>query len=519
VTDPAVTLTPNPDDGLGVGAMPGTLISQAPGHRYRPSGESTDGNQDRNRGCSAVHTDPECLLPFPAVEMLARAGQDDYQRWISHVGAARGCSHPVRLTGEITDIDPATGEILRRTDSTAMPDGVLYVPCGTRRASICPACAETYRRDAYQIVKAGLDGGKGISADVAAHPAVFATFTAPSFGPVHTRVTGPGGKVLRCRPRRKATICPHGRHLSCPHRHKDTDSRLGKPLCPDCYDYDAAVAWNAHAPELWRRTMIALRRRLDKAAKPARIKLSCAKVAEFQARGVIHFHALFRLDGYDPADPETLLPPPSQLTTADLDDAIRLAAAGAWFATVPHPAKPGGWDINWGTQLDRRPVSISPSGDITSGQVAGYLAKYATKATEPVGIAAARITVDTISHYAAAPTHQGRIIRACWKLGAHHHPDFCALRRWAHMLGYRGHFLTKSRRYSVTFKSLRAARATWRRRQEPLAIKGDQGDAPIRVTLLTYAGTGWRTTADAFLALSAAARAREHERVARQETA
>jgi hypothetical protein len=164
-------------------------------------------------------------------------------------------------------------------------------------------------------------------------------------------------------------------------------------------------------------------------------------------------------------------------------------------------------------------VSISPSGDITSGQVAGYLAKYATKATEPVGIAAARITVDTISHYAAAPTHQGRIIRACWKLGAHHHPDFCALRRWAHMLGYRGHFLTKSRRYSVTFKSLRAARATWRRRQEPLAIKGDQGDAPIRVTLLTYAGTGWRTTADAFLALSAAARAREHERVARQETA
>src|SRR4029077_14298261 len=170
--------------------------------------------------------------------------------------------------------------------------------------------------------------------------------------------------------------------------------------------------WNAHAPELWRRTMISLRRRLDQLAKPAHIKLSYAKVAEFQARGAIHFHALFRLDGYDPADPTRLLPPPPHLTTAALDDAIRLAAAGAWFATVPHPAKAGGWDINRGGQLDRRPVSISPGGAITSGQVAGYLAKYVTKATEPVGLVAVRITADNITQYAAAPTRQDRLIRA-----------------------------------------------------------------------------------------------------------
>jgi hypothetical protein len=204
--------------------------------------------------------------------------------------------------------------------------------------------------------------------------------------------------------------------------------------------------------------MIALRRRLDGLIRPARIKLSYAKVAEFQARGAIHFHALFRLDGYDPADPDKLVSPPPHLTTADLGDAIRLAAAGTWLATVSHPAKPRGWDISWGTQLDRRPVSVSPDGAVTSGQVAGYLAKYATKATEPVGLATVRVTADNITHYAAAPTHQGRLIRACWKLGAASHPDFLALRRWAHMLGYRGHFLTKSRRYSVTFKILRAAR-------------------------------------------------------------
>ena len=38
-------------------------------------------------------------------------------------------------------------------------------------------------------------------------------------------------------------------------------------------------------------------------------------------------------------------------------------------------------------------------------------------------------------------------------------------RQWAHMLGYGGHFLTKSRRYSVTFGQLRSARTDHRRAQ------------------------------------------------------
>jgi Replication initiator protein, pSAM2 len=116
---------------------------------------------------------------------------------------------------------------------------------------------------------------------------VFATFTAPSFGPVHTRVVTSGGKVARCRPRRKADYCPHGRRISCGQRHKEGDACLGKPLCPDCYDYNAAVVWNAHASELWRRTVITIRRRLAKLARQhgTRVKLSYAKVAEFQRRG------------------------------------------------------------------------------------------------------------------------------------------------------------------------------------------------------------------------------------------
>ena len=70
---------------------------------------------------------------------------------------------------------------------SACPTASIYKPCGNRRATTCPGCAETYRRDAYHLIRAGLIGGKGITPDVATHPAVFVTFTAPSFGPVHAR--------------------------------------------------------------------------------------------------------------------------------------------------------------------------------------------------------------------------------------------------------------------------------------------------------------------------------------------
>jgi hypothetical protein len=230
-------------------------------------------------------------------ELLDRAARDDYPQWLAGALAAGGCVRPIRLRGTIRDIDPATGEILHVLDTQATPDHVIYLPCGDRRASVCPPCAETYRADIYQLIRAGLAGGKGLPESVAIHPCVFATFTAPSFGPVHTRSVTPGGRVARCRPRRKARTCPHGRKISCGQRHKDDDPALGRPLCPDCYDYAAAVVWNAHAPELWRRTVIGIRRALDKLARTygTRVRLSYAKAAEFQRRGLIHFHAIFRL--------------------------------------------------------------------------------------------------------------------------------------------------------------------------------------------------------------------------------
>ena len=84
------------------------------------------------------------------------------------------------------------------------------------------------------------------------------------------------------------------------------------------------------------------------------------------------------------------------------------------------------------------------------------------------------------------------------------------------MLGYRGHFATKSRRYSTTLRALRQARADYRRRQRPIPA-AEHGDpaAVITITHLEWAGMGWRTTGDALLALSAAARARDHDQAAR----
>jgi hypothetical protein len=199
-----------------------------------------------------------------------------------------------------------------------------------------------------------------------------------------------------------------------------------------------------------------------------------------------------------------------------LADVIRQAASATWFATVLHPVKPKGWDITWGAQVDPRVVRLTDDGEITDEAVAAYLAKYATKSTEPVGVPPGRITAENAFIYADSRTHQGRLIAACLKLGAHPHEDFQALRRWAHMLGYRGHFATKSRRYSTTMRALRAARRDWKRRQHPIAEHhGDR--TVITLTDLEWAGRGWRTTGDALLALSAAARAREHRRVAREE--
>ncbi|MET7766983.1 replication initiator, partial [Streptomyces sp. NPDC005393] len=358
-----------------------------------------------------------------------------------------GCTHPIRLDGHRTEhhLNRDTGEIgrvLRHLDSAELPAGHLLVRCNNRRITRCPACAETYRRDTFHLITAGLRGGKGTPEQVAAHPRVFATFTAPSFGPVHNRPTGPAGTRRPCR---------------CGVRHDQDDDALGTPLNAATYDYESAVLWNAHAGMLWRRFSIYLRREVAKRAGLTQrafrthARLSFAKVAEYQKRGAVHFHAVIRIDGPDGGD----TPPPAWATAELLTDAIRAATTTATTrAQVAGPVIDGrAHTFAFGDQLDVRPIrgaDFDGEAELTDRAVAAYIAKYATKGAETATGALDR-PIRLIAEIASLDIteHARRLIRTAWALGARKDLEHLRLRAWAHMLGFRGHFSTKSRRYST----------------------------------------------------------------------
>ncbi len=203
------------------------------------------------------------LVPGAVAEMAARAARVDFDRWQAQAQGCGYCSRPVRLRGS-TVTRTAAGRLVKAYDTSHEPDGVAYVRCGNRRAAVCPSCSHEYKGDMWHLLYAGAAGGiKDVPATVAEHPMVFATFTAPSFGPVHTtRSDATRGRGARCRPRRDKPRCAHGQPLWCAVVHHEDDHALGTPLCAQCYDYGGHVAFNWYAPELWRRFTIALRRRL-----------------------------------------------------------------------------------------------------------------------------------------------------------------------------------------------------------------------------------------------------------------
>jgi hypothetical protein len=473
------------------------------------------------------------VLPGVLAEVVDRAGHG-YGRWAELVAQAGYCHHPIRLAGRVEHADRSTGEVRTVYDSEREPDGVLLKACGTRREARCPSCAATYRADAYQLLAAGLKGGKGVPESVAGHPRLFVTFTAPSFGRVHAH-KAQGRLVLPCHPHRQGARCPHGLRDGCWHRHAEDDPRLGDPLCPGCYDAAAQVLWNALAPELWRRTTIAVHRAvgrlvgLQEGELRQLVRISYAKVAEFQRRGAIHFHTVIRLDAAtDCRCPGCLTPPPEPFTAALLEDALKQAVPAI---TVPCPpledGGPGRY-ARWGEQLDVHNITrdSDQAGELSAEQVAGYIAKYATKATESFGSGLDRRLTDAedLERLDKLPAHVAALVRACWELGGRPELEGLRLRAWAHMLGFGGHWSTKSRRYSTTFTVLRRARVAFAKRRRasgdlPLDAWGRPEDdqAVIVVASWVYVGAGYETEGERWLALSAAARAREQRRVAWEE--
>ena len=91
------------------------------------------------------------------------------------------------------------------------------------------------------------------------------------------------------------------------------------------------MLFNAYAADLWRRFITYLPRHLARLAGVtqktllSQVRIRFVKVAEYQARGVVHFHAVIRLD----APGEDYQPPPAAYTADLLCDAIDQAAAVA----------------------------------------------------------------------------------------------------------------------------------------------------------------------------------------------
>ncbi len=471
------------------------------------------------------------LLPGVLGEVIDRAGPG-YDRWAEQVAQTGYCAHPVRLRGQVEHADPQTGEVRTVYSTDREPDATLLKACGNRRASVCPSCSATYQADSFQLLAAGLRGGKGLPRRVARDPRLFVTFTAPSFGPVHTR-KAQGLLVYPCHPYRQGQRCPHGRRVGCWQRHDPHDPKLGEPLCSRCYQAGAQVLWNALAGRLWSRTTIYLYRALAQLVGLREgelrrlVRISFAKVAEYQKRGAVHFHAIIRLDAAtDCACTACVAPPPGGFTADLLERAVRQAAG---TVAVPCPVVDEDQGVTlvarWGEQLDVRQITeAGDEGELSAEQVAGYVAKYATKATEALGVTLDHRIGEVELEDLNVPAHVAELVRACWELGGRPELDRLRLRAWAHMLGFGGHWSTKSRRYSTTMSALRRARVQFAKRRRarhgiPLDAWGrpEDDDQVVIVASWVYVGAGYETEGERWLALSAAARARERRQVAREE--
>ncbi|WP_405643240.1 replication initiator [Streptomyces sp. NBC_00019] len=419
-------------------------------------------------------------------DLIRLASEPGFPRWLEQIKATGGCAHPIYLAGHTTVSDPVTGQVLRHYDTINEPGERLPVRCRNRRESRCLPCSRLHSGDTFHLVRSGLLGGKGTPATVTDHPRLFVTLTAPSFGAVH-RATTDGEP---CRRHSAGTSCEHGHPLTCGLVHASDDSAVGQPLCPDCYDYAGHVLWHAHAGELWNRTTRAIRRHLATSAgiTQARIgehlRMSFAKVTEYQRRGAVHFHAVIRLDG--PDGPTT--PPPTWASAELLGAAVRSAAASV-EVSMPYVPGLGELVFRWGGQLDVHSIRRAFADDsaVTDQAVAAYVAKYVSKGVGDAGGTDYPIrSLDDIALLRVS-AHVRALMGTCWRLGRMPELAPLRLRAWAHTLGYRGHVLTKSRRYSTTYGELRATRAA---RHGVLPSGPDTGPLALVESAWRYVGSG-----------------------------
>lgn len=377
-------------------------------------------------------------------EVVARAHSGSYEEWWAKVRESGFCASPVRLV---------------RGDS--IHEGVL-ARCKNRRASVCPSCAQLYAGDTWQLVYRGISEDESGGRSLRRGPMVFVTLTAPSFGPVHS--SGPF---------------------------------IGEPLHPDRYDYVGQVLFTWHAPELWHRFAVGLRRRVRRrASADSPVRVAYVKVVEMQRRAVPHFHAVIRVD----ADSD------DAIGTEELVILIRKAASRV---AIPETTPSGPRIIRLGEQIDVRTLD-----QLSGRQVAAYLAKYVTKSVGDFGLAARRLHEGVIGDLEVS-AHLRRILWTIADLADD--PQHKDMGKWLHTLGYRGHVTTKTRLYSTTMGELRARREEWKRQRSAGPVT--ELEQQPEFVEWEYVGCGHATEGERFLALSAAGRNREIRAAARDALA
>jgi hypothetical protein len=171
----------------------------------------------------------------------------------------------------------------------------------------------------------------------------FLTFTAPGaevFGATHQRhEEGKSKRIARCR---------------CGVIHNEDDELIGTPINPRTYRYDLAADFNANAGRLLAISMQKLGRIVGR-------KLKYVRVAEFQRRGLIHFHVLV----------EGII----------TDRSMRLVVSGGKSLRSNRTitaAKHGRW--SWGSQCDVK--RILPGGRVGIGAYLVKIVGYAVKSTK-----------------------------------------------------------------------------------------------------------------------------------------
>lgn len=302
---------------------------------------------------------------------------------------ARGCANPVR---------------------TALG---VWVRCSSRRKLRCEGCASLYHGDWSAIGRSGIVG-----ADASRFRFFFLTLTAPSFGRVH-RV-----------PRRSET---KGQRCWCGVTHAADEAGLrGVPLDASTYDYDGQARWNRDAGALWSNTVHRLRDRWP--------SLEFFMAREWQARGVLHVHALLRLELGERASA----------------DAVRERAASAVAAS-----KVDGALVEWGQEgTDCQPIRA----DGDAQRRAWYIAKALNYTLKDVASDAAELPLAVWAHQVrlADAARRMRCSRECAgeSCGNRSHRNF----------GARGHVVSASRRTKtragwsftgLTRTKLRRARFVW----------------------------------------------------------